>query len=171
MPETKCAFAEGMMKRLLGWMMVLMLMLSMVACGTDESTEEPVTSEKEQEEIQKEIQEETAEETDSKPSGIHDDGMGEDPDFGEGIGEVVALTPEEESYMLAQTTNSWLELSAMEKGDLVALVGRWLEDTTGFIVEDYDELVLMLDHQMEQYYRNGVDEMVLATVRDICGID
>ena len=106
-----------------------------------------------------------------KPSGVHEDGMGEDPFFGEGIGEVVALTPEEEEYMLSQTTNTWLELSETEKDDLIVLVGRWLENATGYIVEDYDDLVFMLDHQMEQYYRNGVDEKVLDTVCDILGIE
>ena len=105
------------------------------------------------------------------PSGVHDDGMGDDPSFGEGIGEVVALTPEEESYMLAQTTNSWLAMSQQQKDELVVLVGRSLEASHNYIVEDYDDLVIMLDHQMEQYYKNGVDEGVLATVLDICGID
>jgi hypothetical protein len=63
---------------------------------------------------------------------------------------------------------TWLEMTPAEKDDLVALVGRWLEDSSGFIVEDYDDLVVMLDHQMEQYFKNGVNEGVLATVCDIC---
>ena len=105
------------------------------------------------------------------PSGIEEDGMGEDPSYGEGIGEVVALTEEEQAYMLAQTTNSWLELSQQEKDDLVVLIGRTLEASDGFIVEDYEDLVAMLDHQMEQYYRNGVDEGVLETACDILGIE
>ena len=96
--------------------------------------------------------------------------MGDDPAFGEGIGEVVALNPDEERYMLSQTTNTWLKMEQGEKGDLVALVGRSLEDTYGFVVKDFDELVVMLDRQMEQYYKNGVDEGVLATVCDIYGI-
>lgn len=107
---------------------------------------------------------------DEIPSGINDDGMGDDPTFGEGIGEVLALTPEEESYMLTQTTNTWLKMDQEEKVDLVALVGRSLEETYGFIVEDYDDLVVMLDRQMEQYYKNGVDESVLATACDIYGL-
>ena len=83
---------------------------------------------------------------------------------------MVALTPDEESYMLAQTTNSWLEMTQQQKDDLVVLVGRTLEAFHGFIVEDYDDLVTMLDHQMEQYSKNGVDEGVLDTVRDIFGL-
>ena len=52
----------------------------------------------------------------------------------------------------------------------MALVGSSLEVAYGFIVEDYDELVVILDHQMEQYYKNGVDASVLNTVCDIYGI-
>ena len=89
---------------------------------------------------------------------------------GEGIGEVIALSEDELDYMMAQTTNSWLNLTQIEKDDLVVLVGRWLEATTGFIVPDYDELISMLDHQMEQYFRNGVDEGVLQTAQDIYGL-
>lgn len=103
------------------------------------------------------------------PSGIQDDGMGEDPDYGEGIGEVVALSKEEKAYVAAQDTNTWLDLSQEKKDDLVVLIGRWLEDDSGFIVENYDDLVIMLDRQMEQYFKNGVNEGVLATVCDICG--
>ena len=106
----------------------------------------------------------------TRPSGIWDDGIGEDPMHGEGIGEVIALTEAEQDYMLSQTTKTWLELTQIEKDDLVVLVGRWLEDTSGFIVPDYDELILMLDRQMEQYFRNGVDEGVLQTAQDIYGL-
>ena len=62
-----------------------------------------------------------------KPSGIHEDGMGYDPDYGEGIGEVIALSDEEKSYVLTQTTNTWLEMEKTEKDELVVLIGRWLE--------------------------------------------
>ena len=106
----------------------------------------------------------------ARPSGIWEDGMGDDPMFGEGIGHVIALSDDERDYMMSQTTNSWLELSQSEKDDLVVLVGRYLEDTTGFIIPDYDEMILMLDRQMEQYFRNGVDEGVLQTAQDIYGI-
>ena len=103
-------------------------------------------------------------------SGINDDGIGYDPNHGEGIGEVIALTPEEESYMLAQTTNTWLEMSQQDKDDLVVLIGRSLEASHNYIVADYDELVMMLDNQTEKYFRNGVDESVLATVKGIFGL-
>ena len=106
----------------------------------------------------------------ARPSGIWEDGKGEDSMQGEGIGEVVALSAEEWFYMSSQTTNTWLELNEEEKDELVVLVGRWLEDITGFIVPDYDELVTMLDHQMETYFRNGVDESVLDTVTDMYGL-
>ena len=104
------------------------------------------------------------------PSGIWEDGKGEDTMHGEGIGEVIALSGDEWNYMTSQTTNTWLELTGEEKDELVVLVGRWLEDITGFIVPDYDELVAMLDNQMEKYFRNGVDEGVLDTVTDIYGL-
>ena len=103
-------------------------------------------------------------------SGLNDDGIGYDPSYGEGIGEVLALTPEEESYMLAQTTNTWLEMSQQDKDDLVVLIGRTLEATNNFIVPDYDELVMMLDNQTEKYFRNGVNESILDTVRSIYSI-
>ena len=102
-----------------------------------------------------------------KPSGVWDDGMGHDPNHGEGIGEVIALSDAEKDYVLAQTTNSWLKLSKDQKSELTSLIGRWLEESHKFIVPDYDELVVMLDRQMEQYFRNSVDEGVLKTVRDI----
>ena len=105
------------------------------------------------------------------PSGINEDGIGEDPDFGEGIGEVIALSDEEREYVQKQTTNSWLEMTETEKDDLVVLIGRWLEESRNYIVEDYDELVAMLDHQMEQYYRNNVNESVFDTVIDILGVN
>lgn len=161
-----------MMKKIFVLLMALMLAVFMAACGgskaeekseTDTKTEEPAHEQEEADVEKEEIGEE-------QPSGVQDDGRGEDPSFGEGIGEVVALSDDEKAYVLAQTTNSWLALSQMEKDDLVVLMGRWLEESSGFIVEDYDDLVAMLDHQMEQYYRNSVDEDVLVTVCDICGI-
>jgi len=51
------------------------------------------------------------------------------------------------------------------------MVGRWWEDYENIIVEDYDEMVDVLDHQCEQYYRYGVDEFVFFTVCDIYGVD
>lgn len=157
--KNESTLANEMMKKMFVMILALVFALSLTACGG--SKQDAVTPEQNTE---------PGTEVETAPSGVEDDGIGEDPSFGEGIGEVVALTPEEESYMLAQTTNSWLKLSRQEKDDLVVLVGRSLEASDGFIVENYDDLVAMLDHQMEQYFRNSVDEGVLATVRDIYGI-
>ena len=146
------------MKRLFALLVALMMVVSMMACGGTK-TEDPVSKT------------ETAEPApETAPSGIQDDGMGEDPSYGEGIGEVIALTEEEKNYAGLMNTISWLELSQSEKDDLVVLMGRWLEDDSGFIVPDYEELVAMLDRQAEQYFKNGVNEGVLATVCDIYGI-
>lgn len=154
--------------------MALLLTVFVTACGGTEAEKEPAVSETTAKTEEAAPKQETAKVTEPvverKPSGVQDDGRGEDPAFGEGIGEVVALSEEELAYMMAQTTNSWLELSQTEKDDLVVLVGRYLEEATGFIVPDYDELVAMLDHQMEQYYRNSVDESVLVTVCDMFGL-
>ena len=43
-----------------------------------------------------------------------------------------------------------------------------LSDELGF---DYDDMVAVLDHQMEQYYRNDVDEGLMSTACDIYGMD
>ena len=175
-------------------MMVLMLActLSLAACGNSKK-EEMVSKQETQVETEnenipdvvedeEEISEITDDEKEEEISGINDDGKGEeisglnddgigyDPSYGEGIGEVLALTPEEESYMLAQTTNTWLEMSQQDKDDLVVLIGRTLEATNNFIVPDYDELVMMLDNQTEKYFRNGVNESILDTVRSIYSI-
>ena len=151
--------------------------VALAACGAEKKEAEnkeaaaPAPSSKAAAAIVSESAENAKEETSEKaPSGINEDGRGDDPDFGEGIGEVVALTPEEESYMLVQTTDSWLKMSKEQKDELVVLVGRSLEDINGFVVPDYDDLVVMLDRQMEQYFKNGVNEGVLATVCDICGV-
>ena len=162
------------MKRIFLIILALVLTLSLTACGGN-NQETPPPEQSTQTENEIESSSGTAADASiiapppsssdnvitDPPSGIHDDG----------IGEVVALTPDEERYMLAQTTNSWLEMSRQEKDDLVILIGRSLEASDGFIVPDYDELVAMLDHQMEQYFRYSVNESVLATVRDICGVD
>ena len=156
--------SKEVMKRILVLIAALVLTLSLVSCGGSGTTAP-------QQEPQAGSTPETSTQDVSKtPDGLSEDGIGEDPSFGEGIGEVVALTPEEESYMMAQTTNSWLQLSESEKNDLVVLIGRTLEATNGYIVEDYDDLVSMLDFQLEKYYRNGVNESVLVSVRDILGI-
>ena len=157
------------MKKIFLMSFALALTLFLAACGRAEQKFEILVQETEtpQQTATEELQAENIPEAPAEdnivelPSGIHDDG----------IGEVIPLTPEERSYMLAQTTNSWLEMSEQEKDDLVVLVGRSLEASDGFIVPDYEELVLMLNRQMEQYFRHGVDESVWDTVRDIYDID
>lgn len=162
------------MKRFLTILTALALALSVTACGNSGSdTPAPQPESPPKQEVTTPAPAPGSVEEpvlDTPPSGIWEDGMGDDPMYGEGIGEVIALTEAEQDYMLSQTTNTWLELTQIEKDDLVVLVGRWLEDTSGFIVPDYDELILMLDRQMEQYFRNGVDEGVLSTVKDIYGL-
>ena len=83
--------------------LALVFALSMTACGG--SRQETAAPEQDAE---------TEEVTDADaPAGSEEDGIGEDPSFGEGIGEVVALTPDEESYMLAQmeSLSSRIEVS------------------------------------------------------------
>lgn len=154
------------MKKMIRMMVLFVFVLALAACGGDkEETKSEIVVESESsntESAEKDVPEE-------KPSGINEDGRGEDPDYGEGIGEVIALSDEEKDYVLAQTTNSWLKMEQVEKDELVVLIGRWLEETRGYIVADYDELIVMLDRQMEQYYRNGVNEGVYETACDILG--
>lgn len=90
---------------------------------------------------------------------------------GEGIGQTAALSDSETAYLEAQTTNTWLDMSDMEKSDFVALIGRWLEAEEGYIIEDYDEFQFMLNRQMEQYFRHSVDEDVTDTVLDILELE
>ena len=152
-------------KKLLKVLLIMVFVVSLVACGNGkQELNSEDTLESSTNSIEKDILEKT-------PSGINEDGIGEDPDFGEGIGEVVALSDDEKAYVQAQTTNSWLKMTKEEKDDFVVPIGRWLEETKDYIIEDYDELVSMLDHQMEQYYRNSVDEGVFDTVCDILNIE
>lgn len=110
--------------------------------------------------------------------GTNQDGIGEDQGIGtepvepgEGIGEVIPLSIEEIQYLTSQTTNSWLAMTPDEKSDIVTLIGRWWEEVDGYVVADYDQMVADLDHQMEQYYRNGVDAFLFDTACDIYGMD
>lgn len=96
-----------------------------------------------------------------EPEGIQADGKGE----------VIPLSKEEKTYVLEQTTESWLEMDKDTKDALVVLIGRWWEDCENIIVEDYDDMVYVLEHQMEQYHKNGVDESVFVTACDIYDID
>ena len=186
-----------MMKKIFKIILIVSIFSSLVACGTSkqETTDESTTKTVENMEMVEEIsginedsmaedfsgvnQEDMTEDflsvnessIEEEPAGINEDGIGEDINFGEGIGEVVPLNEEERTYMQTQTTNSWLEMTEMEKSDLVVLIGRYLEETKNYIVEDYDALVGMLDHQMEQYYRYNVNESVFNTVIDILDIE
>ena len=85
--------------------------------------------------------------------------------------ETAALSESEMTYLEAQTTNTWLDMSDTEKSDFVVLIGRWLEASEGYIVEDYDEFQFMLNRQMEQYFRYSVDESVTDTVLDILDLE
>ena len=187
------------MKKILVLMMMFTVAVSMTACSSgSEKDTTIVEKEVESKESEKEITENKADEAESKsevlekiessnnadenkpsnagqskPSGIEDDGIGGDASdmTGEGIGEVIALSDEEKAYVLKQTTNSWLELSQMEKDDLVVLIGRWWEECENYIVEDYERMLLDLDHQMETYYRNKVNAGLMETVCDIYRLD
>lgn len=167
-------------KKLTGALLGLMIVASLTACGgSKQDTANPSVSESVETAAVKEttaatvkvaVKETTAAAVVEKPSGIQDDGMGPDPNYGEGIGEVIALSDSERAYVQEQTTNSWLAMEKMEKSDLVALMARLLEETKDYIVEDFDDLEYMLDRQMEQYFRNGVNEGVYDTVLDILGL-
>ncbi len=105
--------------------------------------------------------------------GIAEDGKGEDLQGvnADGKGDVVPLVKEEMEYVLKQTTNSWLEMTKEEKDSYVVLVGRWWEDLENIIVEDYEDMVKVIDHQMEQYFKNKVDESVFNTACEIYKAD
>lgn len=70
-------------------------------------------------------------------------------------------------YLYAQDTDTWLAMSDDEKAYAVAALGVFLEYFDEYVVEDYDQLWMDLDHQMEQYYRNGVNESLVSTVYDM----
>ena len=142
------------MKRLLTMMLVMALTLSLVACAGSAQNSSNGTSNGTEKDSEKETSSNTT----------------EDPNAGEGIGKVVPLTEGEIAYVQSQTTHTWLEMSDDEKDQLVVLIGRWLEETKGYIVENYDDLIAMLDRQMEQYARYGVNEGVYETTIDILDI-
>ena len=96
------------------------------------------------------------------------EGMGEE---GEGIGTAQPLTPDEINYVLSFRTKSWLELKPEQKANVVSLIARWWEAVDGYVVEDLDAVLADLDHQMETYFRNNIDEGVFQTACDIYKID
>lgn len=101
------------------------------------------------------------------------EGKGETPEGvdSDGIGTVVPLTDEEKTYLLSVTTEKWLDMSKEDKDALVVLIGRWREYCENIIVEDYDDMVKVIDHQMEQYFKNGVNESLFDTVCEIYTMD
>lgn len=103
--------------------------------------------------------------------GIGEDQLNTDDELGEGIGQTQPLTEDEKSYVLSIRTESWLELSQDQKAEVVALMARWWDVVDGYIVEDFDSVLADLDHQMETYFRNSVDEGIMQTACDIYGLD
>lgn len=105
--------------------------------------------------------------------GLAEDGKGEAPEGvnADGKGDVVPLSYEEMEYVLAQTTEDWLAMTKEEKDEFVVFVGRWWEDYENLIVEDYDDMVEVLDHQMEQYHKNGVSDYVFYTICELYDVD
>ena len=108
-----------------------------------------------------------------KGLGLAEDGKGEAPEGvnADGKGDVVPLSYEEMEYVLAQTTEDWLAMTKEEKDNYVVLVGRWWEDYENLIVEDYEDMVKVVDHQMEQYHKNGVNDYVFYTICEIYDVD
>ncbi len=105
------------------------------------------------------------------------EGIGEDQpikdenEIGEGIGVSQPLTQEEKDYVLSIRTESWLDLTQEKKEELISLMARWWDIVDGYVVEDFDSVLADLDHQMETYFRNSVDEGILPTACDIYGLD
>lgn len=114
------------------------------------------------------IERQLNEDNGGEPGGTENDGKGETPD---GKGDVVPLSMEEMVYVLEQTTETWLNMDKDEKNRILVLIGRWWEDYENRIVEDYDEMIAQIDHQIEQYFKNGVDENLFITVCDIYDVD
>lgn len=98
------------------------------------------------------------------------EGKGEDID-GEGIGVTQPVTQDEINYVISFRTKSWLELRTEQKEIVVSIIARWWDEVDGYVVEDFDEMLAALDHQMETYSRNNVDEGVFQTACDIYEID
>jgi len=90
---------------------------------------------------------------------------------GEGIGMTQPLTDDEINYVISIRTESWLALSQDQKSDVVSLMARWWDVVDGYVVEDFDAVLVDLDHQIETYYRNKIDEGVFQTACDIYSIN
>lgn len=96
------------------------------------------------------------------------EGMGED---GEGIGKSRPVTEDEMNYVLSFRTKSWLALKQEQKEKVISIMARWWDEVDSYVVEDFDAVLADLDHQMETYFRNNVDEGVFQTACDIYEID
>ena len=90
---------------------------------------------------------------------------------GEGIGKTQPLTDDEINYVLSLRTESWLALNQDQKSNVISLMARWWDVVDGYVVEDFDAVLADLDHQMETYYRNKVDEGIFQTACDIYSIN
>ena len=90
---------------------------------------------------------------------------------GEGIGSTQPLADDEINYVISLRTESWLALNQDQKSNVVSLMARWWDVVDGYVVEDFDAVLADLDHQMETYHRNKVDEGVFQTACDIYSIN
>jgi len=81
------------------------------------------------------------------------------------------LTDDEINYVISLRTESWLALNQDQKSNVVSLMARWWDVVDGYVVENFDAVLADLDHQMETYYRNKVDEGVFQTACDIYSIN
>ena len=95
----------------------------------------------------------------------------ETDESGEGIGETQPVTEDEKNYVLSIRTESWLDLEPEQKDEVLSIIARWWDLVDGYVVEDFDSVIADLDHQMETYFRNSVDEGILQTACDIYGLD
>lgn len=146
------------MKKITALIIATIMVFTICACGGGEKA--PVKDNSE--EITENNSVDTAKESiEKEPEGIQADGKGE----------VIPLSKEEKTYVLEQTTESWLAMDRDAKDALVVLIGRWREECENVIIEDYDDMVEVIDHQMEQYSKNGVDESLFVTVCDIYDMD
>ena len=134
--EASAASFPPIMKQIIAILMASLLAFSLTACRNSEPNTPPATTSPETGSSSPAPDSPAATKPEEVPSGIQDDGIGDDPMHGEGIGEVIALSEDEKASVLSHSAYTWLELPQNQKDDLVVLMGRWLEDSSGYIVED-----------------------------------
>ncbi len=145
------------MKKIMLLTIAAIMVFALSACKSEEKA-----SVKDNPEVITEIEPaEKTEKSEETPGGIQEDGKGT----------VIPLSDAEKTYVLEQTTETWLAMSTDEKDAMVVLIGRWWEDKEDIIVEDYDDMIKKIDHQMEQYFKNGVNENLFNTVCEIYDVD